>query len=156
MSRKKRSPPPLTLETARRILSEADQHTDDEARRALDVWLADNDADEIETETVAEENHRLKLQMRAVLTAREKAIAANTPPPGEPVFTPEDREILGVLEEHHPLCVKQFDIAEALRLSRPTVRNRLNRLRTLGLTHHPNGERKGETITERGRSVFRG
>ena len=47
--------------------------------------------------------------------------------------------------------VDQNSISDKSRLSIPTVRKSLNRLRELGLSHRPNGEKSGEGITAEGK-----
>jgi hypothetical protein len=65
-------------------------------------------------------------------------------------LTPEQWAVLEALAERRPVTVMQEDLAAATRYSRHTVGECLRVLRDRGLAHRPNGERKGDAITEAG------
>jgi hypothetical protein len=61
----------------------------------------------------------------------------------------EDLAILRALKKAGALQ-SQYDLETVTHLSRKTIGNRLQKLREVGLTHRPKGERGGEGITELG------
>lgn len=68
----------------------------------------------------------------------------------------EEKTILDVLFQEHPMAVTQEDLAQATRLSDRTVRKCIKRLREeLGLTHRPLGPKKGESLTLKGLDFMR-
>jgi predicted transcriptional regulator len=73
----------------------------------------------------------------------------------EVVLTPDAAKLLEALLKEHPQTVFQYELAEAVCLGRRTVGGLLARLRERGLTHRPEGERKGETLTAYGLEVAR-
>lgn len=64
-----------------------------------------------------------------------------------------DRAVLIALFNRHPALIGQEDLAQATHISRKTVGESLDRLRSAGYVHRPSGERSGETVTEKGADV---
>ncbi len=64
-----------------------------------------------------------------------------------------DIAVLTVLFNNLPRIMKQYEIGDAVSSHRGTVGPALERLRKAGLTHRPNGDRGGETLTPRSRRV---
>ncbi len=60
------------------------------------------------------------------------------------------RKILGFLGKHRPTLATQYDVEIGIKLSRRTIGPALMGLRAKGLVHRPQGDRKGETLTEAG------
>src|SRR5262249_57620209 len=90
----------------------------------------------------------------------EAAGVATGPPSGNmspepPAYSPSESEekVLLYLLEMYPRRKKQDDIAAGAELARPTVGIILERLRAHELTHRPEGERRGETLTAAGKQL---
>lgn len=66
---------------------------------------------------------------------------------------PDDRKILEALAKARTTQV-QVDLEADTGLSRKTISSRLKRLRAAGLTYQPNGQRRGEAITDPGRQAL--
>ena len=76
--------------------------------------------------------------------------------PSAPPLDYEDVQVLRYLAEMYPLTKSQADIEAGSHVSRRTIGRRLKSLRDRGLTHRPKGERKGDAITDRGRTILEG
>jgi hypothetical protein len=73
-----------------------------------------------------------------------------------PPVSDSDEKVLLYLLEQHPRLRHQADIAAGTGLSSRTVGDCLKRLRGGGLTGRPEGERKGEGLTEKGMQLAAG
>ncbi len=93
------------------------------------------------------------------LQAIESAHAKETAFDGEP-FAPtlDDIEIMRVLEES-VVVVEQGKLVDRMprdrRLGEKTISNRLAAMREAGLARCPHGDRKGWTITDKGRTILK-
>lgn len=64
-----------------------------------------------------------------------------------------DEKILLYLLEMYPRLRLQPEVAAGAGASRETVRKSLERLRSAGLTNRPKGERKGDSLTQKGKEL---
>lgn len=83
---------------------------------------------------------------------RERAKLLATKPAAQPTETgsqwsPTEVRLFAILLNKHPGLVLQNDLVD---VSRQTASPLLDRMRELGYTHRPKGERKGEGLTDKG------
>jgi hypothetical protein len=83
-------------------------------------------------------------------------LPADPEQPDWPPVSDNDAKVLLYLLEEHPRLRQQADIAAGTELSPRTAADCLKRLRGEGLTGRPEGERKGEGLTEKGMQLAAG
>ena len=93
---------------------------------------------------------------RTVKNGLAEPTGNNHEPTAIPVeaVTGDELQILACLDKHHPVLMRQADIAADTLFAEKYTRECLGRLRDAGYTHRPNGDRKGETITKQGQTLL--
>ena len=71
----------------------------------------------------------------------------------DPSLSENETKILLYLFEQDPILKGQSDIAAGTDLARATVSACLRHLRLIGIVHRPDGERKGEGLTPKGKPI---
>lgn len=85
--------------------------------------------------------------------AAEDTKATAEPHADLPNVSVNEVRILLYLRDMHPQSKFQYDIVEGARLARATVSTCLANLRAVGLVHRPHGNRKGDGLTNRGKTL---
>jgi hypothetical protein len=138
----------------------------EDARRAIERLLAEDDDGDEPPITPEEEIARLRKRLHASEVARridndkvaflfqfvkdDELLSSRLPP-----VTEIDLKILRYLDSVYPVTTLQIDLEEAIRVSHRTIGPALEQLRRWGFVCQPRGERHGEGITDRGRIFLR-
>jgi hypothetical protein len=91
--------------------------------------------------------------LASAIAVRKLLDAASGAPRPTPPLNKNAVAILCCLNKHFPALLTQYDVVDATRLSRNTVRDVLEYLRCAGLAYRPQGKRKGDTVTDAGRAL---
>jgi DNA-binding MarR family transcriptional regulator len=126
--------------------------------KAVEAWYQDHNANRISPQPVLlsklDDAANVLRAVRDGIQLKSIYVPEAEKPAGDVSLTPEGMTILETLARENAMTVTQEDLADATKLSLPTVRKALKYLREHDLTNRPHGPRKGDAITEAGRAIL--